>query len=146
MILFVLAAWPCVAHGQPDLALFGERMTGEDLYGVGGSLLVPIRGYRFDVIAGGNYFFAPSDTSSAWTVNLDAHLNLFSWRFARPYWGVGLNYFNRDGDRVGMNLKAGVYIRFTNRIVPYLQYTYRTIPSIEPSYLQVGVRLMLRPQ
>ena len=121
-------------------------MAGEDLYGLGGSLIVPLKGYKFDVAAGGSYFFAPSDTTSAWTINLDTHLNLFTWRFLRPYYGVGLNYYNRDGDRVGMNLKAGVYIRFSDRLIPYLQYQYRTIPSIDHSYLQAGIRLMLRSQ
>ncbi len=121
-------------------------MAGEDLYGVGGSVIVPLRSYRFDIVAGGNYFFAPSDTSSAWTVNLDTHLNLFTWRFVRPYYGIGLNYFDRDGGRVGVNLKAGAFIRLTDRLIPYVQYQYRTIPSIEHSYVQAGVRLMLRQQ
>ncbi|MDX1740351.1 MAG: hypothetical protein R3178_03620 [Rhodothermales bacterium] len=137
---------PQASLAQPDLAVFGERMAGEDLYGIGGSLLFPLKGYRFDMVAGGEYFFAPSDTSTAWTINLDAHLNLLTWRFLRSYYGAGLNYFNRDGDRVGINLKAGIYIRFTDRLIPYVQYQYRTIPSIDNSYLQVGARLMLRSQ
>ena len=104
-LALVVAATPGECIAQPDLSVFGERMAGENMYGIGGSLIVPLAAYRFDVVAGGNYFFAPSDTSSAWTVNFDANMNLFSWRFLRPYAGAGLNYFNRDGDRVGINLE-----------------------------------------
>ncbi len=121
-------------------------MEGEQLYGVGGALLVPIKGYRYDVTAGGSYFFASSDTSSAWMVNLDANVNLFTLGILRPYTGLGLNYFNRDGDRVGLNLKVGAYVRFTDRLAPYFQYTYRTIPSVDHSYIQLGARLLLRRQ
>ena len=106
--------------------------------------MLPIKGYTFDIALGGNYFFAPSDTTSPWMVNLDTHLNLFTYRFLRPYYGVGLNYYNRDGDRVGVNLKFGVYMRLRDWLVPYVQYTYRTIPSIEHSYLQVGARIIPR--
>ena len=145
-LLAVLAVSPQVSVGQPDVKLFGERMAGEDLYGIGGALVVPLKGYRYDVVVGGQYFFAPSDTTAPWALNLDAHLNLFTVRFLRPYYGVGLNYYNRDGDRVGVNLKIGTYVRFRDWLVPYVQYTYRTIPSIEHSYFQVGARIMLRPQ
>ncbi len=106
--------------------------------------MLPIRGYTFDIVLGGSYFFAASDTTSPWTVNLDTHLNLFTYRFLRPYYGVGLNYYNRDGDRVGVNLKLGVYVRLRDWLVPYVQYTYRTIPSIEHSYMQVGARIIPR--
>lgn len=146
LVLAILVLGTEVARAQPDVAVYGERMGGEDLYGVGGSVLVPVKQYRYDVLVGGHYFFAPSDTTSPWMVNLDVHLNLFALRFLRTYYGVGLNYHNRDGDSVGMNLKAGIYIRLRDWLVPYVQYTYRTIPSIEHSYFQAGARIMLRPQ
>jgi hypothetical protein len=146
-LLLILAATVVTpALAQPDVGVFGERMEGENLYGVGGSLLIPVKSYRYDIVVGGNYFFASSDTSDAWTANLDTHLNLVTLRVLRPYVGLGLNYFNREDDRVGMNLKVGTYVRFTDWLVPYFQYTYRTIPSIEQSYIQIGARVLLRRQ
>jgi hypothetical protein len=145
LFVFILVlAGPVTSHAQIDVAVYGERMAGEDLYGVGGAVMLPIKGYAFDIALGGNYFFAPSDTTSPWMVNLDTHQNLFTYRVLRPYYGVGLNYYNRDGDRVGVNLKFGVYVRLQDWLVPYVQYTYRTIPSIEHSYMQVGARIIPR--
>ncbi len=135
------------ALAQFDLAIHGDQIIESSTYGVGASFMVPINEYAYDVTLGGEYYFAANDTTDAWSLNLDAHTNLFVIRFLRPYTGLGLGYFHRDGrDRVGLNVKGGVYIHVWDRIVPYVQYTYRTIPSIDPSHLQFGFRFLLRRQ
>ncbi len=117
------------------------------MYGVGATLFVPVGGYSYDFALGSQYFFAGDDSTSAFAVDLDVHSNLFVIRFLRPYTGIGLGYMNRDGrDRVGLNLKAGVYLHLSDRIVPYFQYVYRTIPSFDKSYLQAGFRILLQRQ
>lgn len=147
IFILLLCAITAPAQAQFDVALHGDQIIESTTYGVGATFLVPINEYAYDVALGGEYFFAANDTTEAWFVNMDAHTNLFVIRFIRPYTGLGLGYYHRDGrDRVGLNLKGGVYIHVWDRVVPYVQYTYRTIPSIDPSHLQFGLRFLLRRQ
>lgn len=134
------------ATAQIDASIHADRMVESDMYGVGATLFVPVKGYQFDFALGSQYFFA-RDSTSAFGIDLDVHSNLFVVRFLRPYTGIGLGYLNSDGrDRVGLNLKGGVYVHLSNRVIPYVQYVYRTIPSFDQSYLQAGFRLLLRRQ
>ncbi|NNL47300.1 MAG: hypothetical protein HKO76_02940, partial [Acidimicrobiia bacterium] len=106
------------AAAQIDASIHGDRMVESDMYGVGATLFIPVKGYQFDFALGSQYFFAKDDSTSAFGIDLDVHSNLFVIRFLRPYTGIGLGYLNRDGrDRVGLNLKGGVYVQFSNRLV-----------------------------
>lgn len=138
---------PGTAAGQFEIALHGDQILKPEMYGLGGTLLVPIKSYSYDIALGGQYYFAGDDSTSATAVDLDIHTNLFVFRFLRPYTGIGLGYFHRgDLDKVGLNLKAGVYVHVWNQVVPYVQYVYRSIPSIDNSYMQAGFRILFRRQ
>ncbi len=148
LLLGCLALFASPAAGQVDLNVHASQIAESGQYGIGGAVLVPISSYSYDIVLDTDYFFKAGDDSlSAFTINLDGHANLFVVRFLRPYTGIGLGYVNVDGkDRVGLNVKGGVYVRLRDWLIPYFQFTYRTIPSFDHSYLQAGFRILLKKQ